>query len=453
MVGSVYRHPVDAPEDTEEETVKTKRFSLLALLAALAMIVAACGGEEAATETTVAETAETTVAAETTTTAAAETTTTEAAPAAELLVWADENRAAVIESVAPAFTEATGVGVTVEIVDFGQIKDQVGVAGPAGEGPDVFVGAHDWTGELAANGAIDPIDLGGKSGDFFEVALDAFNFEGNLYAVPYATEAVAMYYNTDLVAEAPATFEDLAAACETGGAANCVVIPGGGDAGDAYHNYPFVSVLGGYIFAYDPATGYDPSDVGLDSEGAVAGVQFLADQVEAGVVESTNYDNAANLFLEGNAAFWVTGPWELGRLNEQTTVNWAVAKLPTVNGETPKPFVGAQGMFLSAFSENKLVATSFLLDFVATEETMTALYEADPRNPAFVPTFDTLADNPVAQTFAASAADGNPMPNIPQMGSVWGPMGDNILLVRNGEATAADAMAAAAEAVRAALAG
>jgi arabinogalactan oligomer / maltooligosaccharide transport system substrate-binding protein len=187
MVGPVYRYPVDAPEDTEEETVKTKRFSLLALLAALAMIVAACGGEEAATETTVAETAETTVAAETTTTAAAETTTTEAAPAAELLVWADENRAAVIESVAPAFTEATGVGVTVEIVDFGQIKDQVGVAGPAGEGPDVFVGAHDWTGELAANGAIDPIDLGGKSGDFFEVALDAFNCEGNLYAVPYAT--------------------------------------------------------------------------------------------------------------------------------------------------------------------------------------------------------------------------------------------------------------------------
>ena len=299
----------------------------------------------------------------------------------------------------------------------------------------------------------DPIDLGGKAADFVPVALDAFNFEGNLYAVPVATEAVAMYYNTDLVAEAPATFEELGAACETAAAANCVVIPGGGDGGDAYHNYPFVSALGGYIFAYDPATGYDPSDVGLDSEGAIAGVQFLADQVEAGVVESTNYDNAKNLVLEGNAAFWITGPWELGTLNDQSTVNWSVTKLPTIDGQTPKPFVGAQGMFLSAFSENKLVATSFLLDFVATEETMTALYEADPRNPAFVPTLDTLADDAVAQTFAASAGDGNPMPNIPQMGSVWGPLGDNILLVRNGESTGADAMAAAAEAVRAALAG
>ncbi|NIR41123.1 MAG: maltose ABC transporter substrate-binding protein, partial [Actinobacteria bacterium] len=63
-----------------------------------------------------------------------------------------------------------------------------------------------------------------------------------------------------------------------------------------------------------------------------------------------------------------------------------------------------------------------------------------PRNPAFRPTFDTLTDDPIAQAFALSASTGNPMPNIPQMGSVWGPLGDNLLLVRNGEATAADAM-------------
>jgi maltose/maltodextrin transport system substrate-binding protein len=37
------------------------------------------------------------------------------------------------------------------------------------------------------------------------------------------------------------------------------------------------------------------------------------------------------------------------------------------------------------------------------------------------------------QTFGQSAANGIPMPNIPQMGSVWGPLGDNLLLVRNGE--------------------
>ena len=110
-------------------------------------------------------------------------------------------------------------------------------------------------------------------------------------------------------------------------------------------------------------------------------------------------------------------------------------------------------MFLSAFSENKLVAQSFLLDFVATSEVGLALYEADPRGPALKAVADQLADDPIAQTFALSAADGNPMPNIPQMGSVWGPLGDNMLLVRNGEATADEAMATAADAVRTALEG
>ncbi len=45
------------------------------------------------------------------------------------------------------------------------------------------------------------------------------------------------------------------------------------------------------------------------------------------------------------------------------------------------------------------------------------------------------------------------MPNVPEMASVWGPLGDNMLLIRNGEIAAADAMTTAAEAVRSAIAG
>lgn len=426
----------------------TRRLGWFPLLAAFAVLAAACGGSA---ETTTTTQAAPTTQATTTTTAA--TTTTTAAPI-ELLIWADENRARVVEAVVPAFTEATGVEVTVEIIDFGQIRDQVGVAGPAGEGPDIFIGAHDWTGELAANGVAEPIDLGSRSADFFDVALTAFSYEGQLYAVPYATEAVALYYNKDLVGdEAPSDWEGVREVCAGLELDNCVGIPGGGDGPDAYHNYPFVSALGGYIFAYDPAAGYDPTDVGLDSAEAVAGVQFLEALVADGIVGATNYDTAKNLFLEGRQAFWLTGPWERGTLEGQDVIDWGVTKLPLVEGDAPAPFVGAQGFFLSAFSENKVVAQTFLLDFVATTETMTALYEADPRNPAFRPVFDTLSDDPVAQTFALSAADGNPMPNIPQMGAVWGPLGDNLLLVRNGEATAEEAMMHAAEAVRAAIAG
>lgn len=426
-----------------------KRHSL-SLLAVLVLVLAACGGGADTTTTTAGAT--TTTAAATTTTA--EATTTTAAEVIELLVWADEARTPVIQEVAAAFTEATGVVVTVETKEFGDIRDQMVELGPAGEGADVFIGAHDWTGQLAVSGVAAPIDLGSKAGDFEPVSLDAFSYAGDLYAVPYATEAIALYYNTDLVPEAPATFEEIADICAAlDGIENCVGVPGGGDAPDAYHNYPFVSAMGGYIFAYDSATGYDPADIGLDSEGAIAGMTFLQEQVDAGVIGATNYDTAKAFFLDGTQPFWMTGPWEVGNLNDQTTVNWAVAKIPTIGGNTPAPFVGAQGFFLSAFTENAVVAQSFLLDYIATQEAQQALYEADPRNPAFTAVLDTLSDDPVAATFAASAADGNPMPNIAEMSSVWAPLGENIQLVRNGELSAEEAMTVAAQAVRDAVAG
>ncbi len=446
--------------------MRKTRWVLVALAATFALIAAACGdsgGDEppATQETSAPQTTaappETTMAPDTTvppdTTAPPETT----APPAEgegLLIWADERRVEPLQQIAPAFTDATGVPVTVELVPFGDIRDQVTQAGPAGEGPDVFVGAHDWTGELAANGVIAAMDLSAFDEQFFDVAVNAFGFGGQTYGLPYVVEAMALYYNTDLVTEVPATFDDIAAACEADDVEACVVIPGGGAAADAYHNYPFVSAYGGSIFAYDPATGsYDAAEVRLDTPEAVQGVEYLRAQVDAGVVESTDYDTAKNLFLEGQAPFWVTGPWELGTLRDQDAVNWDVALIPQIGDQPTQPFVGAQGFFLSAFSEQNLLAQTFLLDFVATDATMQALYDADPRGTAWVAVQEGLADDPQVQTFAASAANGIPMPNIPEMGAVWGPLGDNLLLVRNAEIAAADAMATAAEAVRTAVLG
>ena len=103
------------------------------------------------------------------------------------MIWADELRAAVSRRSSPPFTDATGVGVEVQIVDFGDIRTQVTTQAPAGEGPDLFVGAHDWTGELAANGVLEPIDLGAKSGRLLPGCRSALSsVDGQLYAVPTA---------------------------------------------------------------------------------------------------------------------------------------------------------------------------------------------------------------------------------------------------------------------------
>lgn len=431
--------------------------SHIVLVLALVLALAACGGDSTDTTAPAATTPDTSVETTAPDTAPETTAADTTAPpeaAADLLVWTDAERGPVVEEIAPAFTEATGVDVTVEILEFGQIRDQVGVAGPAGEGPDLFIGAHDWVGQLAIDGSIDPIDLGSAADDFVEVALNAFTFEGDLYAVPYATEAVALYYNTELVPEPPASWDEIVSTCEAlPDIDNCVGLPGGGDAADAYHHQPFLSAFGGGIFAYDPDTGFDPNTVELDSEATIQGANFLADQVDAGIVQSVNYDNAKQLFLDGAQPYWITGPWEVGNLAD-VDVQWEVVPIPTIDGSNPPaPHVGAQGFFLSSFSEDKVVAQSFLLDFIATEEGMQALYEADPRIPAYEAVLEGVADDPTVQAFSEAVANGIPMPNIPQMSAVWDPLGSNLLLIRNGEMDGTEGMASAAQAVRAAVEG
>ena len=432
--------------------MRSRFIILVGLVLALALVAAACSSDDTGDDatTTTEATTTTTEAAETTTTAAPETTTT--APAedlAPLVVWADEKRAPVVEAIAPAFTEATGVEVQVTLVDFGDMKDEVTTKGPAGEGPDIFIGAHDWVGELADNGAVAPIDLGGRDGEFTETGLNALKWDGSQYGLPYVTEAVALYYNTDLAPEAPATLAELTAACDAAGDAveNCLGVPGGNDGGDAYHHYPFLSVKGGYIFGYDPATGFDVEDIGLGTEEAIAGDTVLQDLVDTGYVASTNYDDAKNLFLAGTEAFWLTGPWELGTLQDQSDINWSVTTLPTVDGSPMRPFVGVQGFYMSAFSENAAVAEEFLLNYVATPDTMLALFEADPRGSAYIATIEEVSGDPVNSTFALSATTGQFMPNVPEMGAVWGPVGDNYLALRNGDIGAEEAATNMAEQV------
>ena len=85
-------------------------------------------------------------------------------------------------------THDIGVAVEVEQVAFGDIRDQFKTAAPAGEGPDIMAGAHDWLGELAVSGLLAEVDLGGKESEFVENAIDALTYDGTLYGMPYQTQ-------------------------------------------------------------------------------------------------------------------------------------------------------------------------------------------------------------------------------------------------------------------------
>ncbi len=87
------------------------------------------------------------------------------------------------------------------------------------------------------------------------------------------------------------------------------------------------------------------------------------------------------------------------------------------------PFIGVRGFYISQFGSNPAIAQEFLLNFIATDETMVALHEADPRGPTWIPVLDAIGDDPVFTAFATSGATGQFMPNVPEMGAVWDPTG------------------------------
>jgi arabinogalactan oligomer / maltooligosaccharide transport system substrate-binding protein len=437
----------------------------LPLLGALVVVLAACGGEttDTTTATTVAEATTTTAAAETTTTAAAATTTAGEATTsttltvradADLVIWADDTRAPVIQPFADTFAEENGITVAVQEIAFGDIRDRLVVAAPAGEGPDIIIGAHDWLGQLVSAGVVTPLDISGVADQFSEASVTAFNYEGEIYGLPYAVENIALVRNTDLVPEAPATFEELvetAVALQEAGTVDTPLALQENGNGDPFHNYPIVTAFGGYVFGRNDDGSYNPDDLGIDSEGGLAAATYFSELSAQGVVNiDVTFDIMIEKFNSGQAPFAITGPWATP---DFTDVNFIVEPIPPVAGGEPQPFIGVQGFMVSAFAENPLFATTFVLDFMSTQEAQLALFEAGGRPPAHIAAFDEVAAaDPNLAGFGAAGQNGYPMPAIPEMGSVWQAWTDAYASIFTG-GDPTEAFTNAAEQIRTLIAG
>lgn len=337
----------------------------------------------------------------------------------ELTIWVDENREPAVAAAAETFEAETGSTVTLVQKNFEDIRADFLAQVPTGEGPDITIGAHDWLGALIEGGVVNTVDLGANAGSFSQVGLDAMSYEGQLYGMPYALEAIALIQNVDLVGEeAPTSWDDMIQRGIDSGAERAFCINTNGETGDGYTMYPFQTSFGAPVFVQDG--GSYTSEVGMGGDAGTAFATWLAENGEAGAGHiSTTIDYAINneLFNSGECAYTVQGPWALAEFPD---VNFKVNPVPPAGDQAAAPFVGVQGFYVSSQSANALLANEFLTNYVATPEAMQALYDADPRLPAFEGVDTASAPFPDAiEGFQASADQGVPMPNIPQMGSVW----------------------------------
>src|SRR6516225_8187460 len=130
-----------------------------------------------------------------------------------IVIWTYTERTAAVTNVANGWAAKTGATVQVVTKNFGDIESNLGTVSAA-DAPDVITAAHDWTGQLAANGLVEPIFLSNATkAQFPAYTLNAFSYGTavkKLYGVPTNVENIGLVVNTKL-AKVPTTFKQLEA--------------------------------------------------------------------------------------------------------------------------------------------------------------------------------------------------------------------------------------------------
>src|SRR4051812_4902437 len=277
-----------------------------------------------------------------------------AAATPSLRVWTDKDRHAAVDDVVGAWAKTKGLQVEVVEKDFGKIRDDLKTVQPE-SAPDVIIGAHDWTGQLAADGLVVPLNpTAATRAQFPSYALAAFSYGTavkRLYGAPVALENIGLVVNTKL-AKVPTTFAQLqteALAFKKKAKGNLAIAVPQGAAGDAYHMYPFFSGLGGYVFGVNKAGNLDPSDIGVANKKFLVNAPMIDTWNKSGLINSkVDYGVAKDSFLKGKAAFWITGPWEADTL-KKSGLKFRIVQLPAIKYRSV-PFLGVQGFMVTKYA-------------------------------------------------------------------------------------------------------
>lgn len=337
-----------------------------------------------------------------------------AATVRSLTIWADDTRTGPLKELAKDFTAQTQIDVNIFSKSNDTMSKDFIAQVPTGKGPGMMVTAHDGLGELVNNGVVAPVDIADSADAFTESAVQAVTYDGQTYGVPYATESLALVRNNALTTDEPATFDEMIESGKATGAEYPFVLQTD-DQGDPYHYYPFQTSFGAPVFAQE-ADGSYTSELTMGGDKGVAYATWLKQQADAGIFDiNITGEIAKQSFLDGKAAYTVTGPWNVTAFRD-ADMDISVLPIPSAGGETAAPFVGVQVCYASAKSQNQVLVSKFM-DFMKTPEAQQKMYDLGGRTPALKETAAAI-DDPDIQAFSKIAETGMPMPSIPEMSAV-----------------------------------
>ena len=368
----------------------------------------------------------------------------QAAEPGKLLIWINGDKGYNgLAKVGEEFTKKTGVQVVVEHPEDAPGKFQQAAA--AGKGPDIWIWPHDRIGEWIAGGLLQTVTPGKKvQADIDPLAWKAFTVGGKTWGYPISIEAVALVYNKALVPNPPKTFEEIAALDKKLAAGGKKAILW--DYNNTYFTWPLLAANGGYAFKLKPDGTYDPADTGVNNAGALKGAELLSKFVKDGVMtKGAGYAEMEAGMAQGKVAMMINGPWSWDNL-KKAKIDYGVAKIPTVAGKKAAPFVGVLGAMVSKASPNRDVAIEFIENHMLSVDGLKKINDDVPLGtPASKALYAELKANPNIQATMASAQDGAPMPNNPEMGRFWSSMQSALQNMTEGRQSPKEALDGAAK--------
>ena len=370
--------------------------------------------------------------------------------AKEITFYVEDQYKAYAEKVAAAYEKESGTKVNIKSGDQLGGLDKLSLDNQSGQAADVMMAPYDRVGSLGTDGQLSEVTLsdGAKTDNTTKSLVTAA--DGKVYGAPAVIESLVMYYNKDLLKEAPKTFAELeelakdskyAFAGEEGKTSAFLA-----DWTNFYYAYGLLSGNGAYVFGDN---GKNPKDIGLANDGAIKGIEYAKSWYEKwpkGMQDGTAAGNLIQTsFQEGKTAAIIDGPWKAQAFKD-AKVNYGVATIPTLpNGKEYSAFGGGKAWIIPSSTKNLEGAQKFV-DYLVSTEQQKAFYEATNEIPA----------NTEARAYAEGKNDelttavikqfknAQPMPNISQMSAVWEPAANMLFDAVSGKK---DAKTAANDAV------
>ncbi|AZH84778.1 sugar ABC transporter substrate-binding protein [Plantibacter sp. PA-3-X8] len=367
---------------------------------------------------------------------------------AESLVWsmwiAGQEDQAAWQTVADEVKSSDKIDVTIQGAPFSDYWTKLRTQLSAGTAPCIVtvqsLRAANYTDVLL------PLDdLAKSSGtaldEFDATALDAMKVDGKLYALPYDTGPLVMFYNKDLFAEAGVaepkpgwTVDDFEAAGEAlKSAGKQLYAP---SAEDLYLESMILSYNGGRVVSEDGS---------LDVTNAkfAAGLEWIAGLVKDGYATPASADSSAddNAFINGQAATYVDGPWSLINTKAKATFDVGVVTLPA--GSAPTTFSAGSGFGVS--KECKYPEQAYqAITTMTSEDVLSTLGKEGRAFPARTTAqgawFDNAGIDGVEESFAAAQDGSVPLPGNKNSDQLAQLMSQYAIQAMNGQQSGAEVL-------------